>query len=396
MTTVPTTPGSEAAGDQLTLWGTPHSLYTGKVRSYLVKKGLPYRELFPSHPRFAAAIVPVVGRMVVPVVETAEGEILQDSTEIIEELERRSPQPSMIPSTPLQRSVARLLDAWGCEGMLATAMHYRWSYRAEQEHFLRAEFGRAIHSGPDREARLAAGAAFMGYFGGMLPALGVDPQTIPAIEAAHAELLEALDIHFQHYPYLLGGRPCIADFGFMAPLFAHLGRDPVPATLMMKQAPNVYRWTERMNRAGIADGEFPDLPQTWLADDAVPVTLEPVLRLLFRDWGPQLLADAAKLNAWLEARPELPAGQLVSHDGQPAVHPTLGPIEYAWRGVTVRAASKPHALWHFALVAAESRPLAGPARERFDALVERVGGSEVMRIRLARPLARRSYALVLG
>ena len=33
------------------------------------------------------------------------------------------------------------------------------------------------------------------------------------------------------YPYLLGGRPSIADFGFMAPLFAHLGRDPVPAAL---------------------------------------------------------------------------------------------------------------------------------------------------------------------
>mgnify|MGYP003485176560 CR=1 FL=1 len=26
------------------LWGSPHSYYTGKVRSYLVKKGLPFRD----------------------------------------------------------------------------------------------------------------------------------------------------------------------------------------------------------------------------------------------------------------------------------------------------------------------------------------------------------------
>lgn len=27
-----------------TLWGTPHSLFTGKMRSYLIKKQVPYVE----------------------------------------------------------------------------------------------------------------------------------------------------------------------------------------------------------------------------------------------------------------------------------------------------------------------------------------------------------------
>ncbi len=396
MTNEPGAIASTTIGNELTLWGAPHSLYSGKVRSYLVKKGLPFRELFPSHPRFAGTIVPAVGQMVVPVVETVDGDILQDSTEIIELLEQRFPEPAMLPTTPVQRCVAHLLDAWGTEGMLATAMHYRWSYRAEQEHFLRAEFGRAIHTGPDREARLAAGAAFMGYFGGMLPSLGVDAETIPAIEAAHGELLDALDIHFQHHPYLLGGRPSIADFGFMAPLFAHLGRDPVPAGLMMKRAPNVYRWTERMNRPGTADGEFPGIPANWLGDDAIAPTLEPVLELLFRDWGPQLRADAECLDAWLDAHPALPAGHIVAHDGKRAVHPTLGPIEYRWRGVTVRQAGKPHQLWHFERAASAVRALDGAARARFDSLAQRLGGTQVMQIDLPRPLVRKDYTLVLG
>ena len=93
----------------------------------------------------------------------------------------------------------------------------------------------------------------MNYFNGFLPILGVTDDSLPTIERNYLELLDALDIHFQDYPYVLGGRPSFADFGLMAPLFAHLARDPVPASLMKNKAPNVYRWTERMNLAAIAD-----------------------------------------------------------------------------------------------------------------------------------------------
>jgi glutathione S-transferase len=389
-----TTPASHS--EPLTLWGTPHSLYAGKVRSYLIKKGLPYRELFPHHPRYQAEVVPAVGMVVVPIVETPDGKILQDSTEIIETLEQLYPQTPMLPPTPVQRTLALLLDAFACSALLPAAMHYRWSYRAEQEHFLQAEFGRAVHCGPDRSERLQAGLKLMNYFNGFLPPLGINAQTIPAFEAAYEELLDLLDIHFQHHPYLLGGHPSIADFGFMAPLFAHLARDPVPAALMLKRAPNVYRWTERMNRAGIFDGEFPDCGQTWLADDAVPPTLEPVLRLVFQDWGPQLLANAQFLNNWLQANPDLPAGHLLSHDGQRSVHPVLGMLSHSWRGVTVERASMPQGLWHFEKAASAARALQGEARQRFDALSERLGGSEMMQIRLTRPLLRQNYVLVLG
>ena len=382
--------------DELILWSTPHSLYTGKVRSYLIKKGLPYRENFPHHPRFGAEVVPAVRLVVVPVLETPEGQFIQDTSDIIDALESRFPKSPMVPSTPVQRTVAHLLDGYGSECLLAAAMHYRWSYRDEQEHFLQAEFGRATHCGPDRAARLQAGAQLMAYFNGFLPGLGVTQHTIPAVEAAYEELLDALDIHFQHHPYLLGGRPCIADFGFMAPLFAHLGRDPVPAAMMMKRAPNVYRWTERMNRAQIADGEFPGHAEYWLADDAIPATLEPILKLVFKDWGAQLLADASFVNAWLQANAGLPSGHMVSANGERTVHPVLGMIEYAWRGVTMQRGSMPHGLWHFERAAHLARNLTGPAHERFTDLARRLGGDRMMQIQLVRPLARQDHVLVLA
>ncbi len=378
-----------------TLWCTPHSLYSGKIRSYLIKKRVPFRELFPPNPRFGSEVRPAIRLMVAPVIETPDGRILQDTTDMIEYFEAAFPRPSMIPEAPVQRTLAWLLGAFGSEGLLPAAMSYRWTYRAEQEHFLRAEFGRVVHSGPDREARLTSGLKVMDYFNNFLPILGVTPATLATVESTYCELLDALDIHFQHWPYLLGGRPSIADAGFMAPLFAHLARDPVPSMLMKNRAPNVYRWTERMNLAAIADGEFPDCPETFPADDAIPSTLEPVLRLMFRDWGPELLANAACYNAWVAANPALPAGALVSLSDQRSVHPTLGPIEYRLRDCTVKRASSPHALWHFDKAAAIARTLAGDAAARFAALVQRNGGEAMMAITLARPMRRQDYVLVL-
>jgi glutathione S-transferase len=142
-------------------WGHASGFAGGKstgIRSYLIKKGLPYREEFLFDPQFQARILPAVRLFVVPILETPEGRILQDTTDMIEHLEAEQPQPPMVPGTPVQRVVAWLLGAFGSEGLLSPGMHYRWSYRAEQENFLCAEFGRPLHRGPDRTARSRIGA----------------------------------------------------------------------------------------------------------------------------------------------------------------------------------------------------------------------------------------------
>ncbi|GAJ23637.1 unnamed protein product, partial [marine sediment metagenome] len=51
----------EIAGDKYVLWGASWSLYTAKVRPYLIKKGIDYVEICPSHPHFMEHIVPTVG-----------------------------------------------------------------------------------------------------------------------------------------------------------------------------------------------------------------------------------------------------------------------------------------------------------------------------------------------
>lgn len=380
------------------LWGTPHSLYTGKARSCLIKKGLAFLERCPSHPDYKARVRPAVGLVTFPVLETPEGQFIQDSTDIVtylDALDNGAPARSMTPATPVQLAVARLVDGFGLEGMLQVAMHYRWSYRDEQELFLQTEFGRGLYAGADREARRAAGRRVMEFFSSTLPALGITPQTIPVIEAAYAELLEALDLHFQSYPYVLGWRVSTADLGLIAPMYAHLGRDPYPTALMKKRAPNVARWVERMQLPNTPDGEYAAHVADWLPDDAIPATLEPVLALLFRDWGPQLVADAACYQQWLEAHPDLEAGHLINRSDSRLVHPTLGMVSYPWRGVQVQRASAMHGLWLFQMAQSAVKAMPADARLPFDALMQRTAGQDVLALRLSRPLERRSNVLVL-
>lgn len=379
------------------LWGTPHSLYTGKARSYLIKKRVDFVERLPSDPRFAAEVVGQIGHFVVPVLETPTGALIQDTSAIIDHIEGCEPVPGIAPPGGVQQVVALLLDAFGSNGLLPLAMHYRWTYRERQDLFLRTEFARALAHGMPHAQRLEMAGSLMGHFAGFLPRLGVTEETVPAMEAAYAELLAALEAHFQASPYLLGGRPSLADFGMMAPLYAHLGRDPVPAFLMQTTAPSVFHWTERMNRPEIADADYPGIGESWPADDTIPETLEPVLRLVFADWGPALAADAACFDAWVASLGEAAQpGTPVAHDGGRHVHPHVGRIEYAWRGVTVQRGSHPHSLWHLARAQAAARALAPAAASRLAALLQRTGGAATMALATSRPIARADNVLVLA
>ena len=376
-----------------TLWGSAHSLYSGKARSYLIKKGLPFRERYPSDPEFASRILPAVGHFVVPVLETDNGEIIQDSGDIIDFLEQRHAEPLLEPQSPVQQWVSLIFDAFGSEYLLPLAMHYRWSYRSEQETFLRAEFGRAMVAGTDRSARRDAAARTMEFFAGFLPNLGVVPEVVTAMEDSYLALIDALDNHFQHHPYLLGGRPCRGDFGMMAPLFAHLGRDPVPAMLMKTKAPNLFRWTERMNSVPISDGEYPGYGEDYWGQDTVPETLIAVLKIAFADWTPGLKADADCFNAWAAHKN---AGDVVSKSGEPQIHPNVGKVEYPWRGVTMKRGSAPHMLWMFARAQDLAASSAGEAGEILNALIEHVGGQEAMAISLTKRIMRDKNMLVLA
>ena len=106
----------EIAGDRFVLWGANWSLYTAKVRPYLIKKGIEYVELNPSHPHYFDDILPQIGHFTVPVLELPDGKIVADSTEIMEFLEPRFPDLPMLPEDKILSALAHVIHSCGSEG----------------------------------------------------------------------------------------------------------------------------------------------------------------------------------------------------------------------------------------------------------------------------------------
>jgi len=74
--------------EPVTLYGAPHSLYTGRARSYLVKAGIAYRERFPMTQHFKEQVLPKAGgRQSLPTVELADGTVIRDGAAIIDHFE---------------------------------------------------------------------------------------------------------------------------------------------------------------------------------------------------------------------------------------------------------------------------------------------------------------------
>ena len=327
----------------LTIYGAPVGMWTGKIRSYLRKQGIPYIERLPTDQVFQREVMPTVKRFINPVIRFADGAIVQDTADIIDHLERHGyARFSVYPKSPLQYTVARALDLFGGEGVVRAAMHYRWSYRDYNESFLRHEFGLAYRAiGMTQSAIDQQLDGFMGYLNSYLPKLGITEKTASAIEAAYEDLLAALDAHFRVCPYLLGGQPTVADFGLIANLFAHLGRDPYPADLMKRQAPSVFRWTERMMANDPDMPEFPNAAFALADQDVLPETLSPVLKLMAQDYLPELKMAVSHADAWLAKQEHVAAGSIVG--GKPTVR-TIGQGSFTLRGVQLDTVVWPYSL----------------------------------------------------
>lgn len=241
------------------------------------------------------------------------------------------------------------------------AMHYRWSYLNEQRTFLLDAFTGG--SGADGASRV------MERMQSYLPMLGVNPETIPAIEESFFALVDALEAHFVRYPYLFGGQPSVGDYGLLGPLYAHLGRDPVPADLMKRRAPKVARWLERMNAPNLDIPEYPAQAAGFLADDEVPATLEP----LFRQMADELFPELTDKIQWLQqyvAENDLQNGAAVTEKPHQQV---IGAVKTRFRGVPFASGLQPYMLFLWQRVTDAVDGLSTGEIEQVRAWLDRVG-----------------------
>ncbi len=375
MTTDPTTT------DTVRLYGAAHSLYTGRARSYLIKAGIGYRESGTNTDYFRDTIVPKAGgRLGLPTVELADGWVIRDGAAIIDHFEAAQGHPFR-PRTPKQRILSLLFDVIGAEGLLRPAMHYRWNFPDENLALIKRHFEWLMPLVENRAALAEKAANRMRTASEMF---GAVPDTFDLVETLYAEVMDRLDAHFAAQPYLLGGKPCIGDFGMIAPLYGHLGRDPKPLSLMQSRASSLFRWVERMNRpetdAWEYSGAFDPPRDDYLPNDDVPGTLIDLLKVLAVDFVPETVAAADFINTWLAEQGDLPAGTEVPRG--------VGLATFEVRGTQINALAQPYRFYLLKRVQDEYTALVSAERSDVDRMLNACDMAPVLDARLNRSIGR--------
>ena len=275
-----------------TLYGWEVSPFTAKVESYFNYKNIPFQKKVPSVFTLAKKIQDSVGKQIMPVVFDDKGDVHQDSTLIIDNFENLNTQNPVVPATPRQALVSRLIELHADEWLPMASLHYRWNYK-ENLDFILGEFGRsALPYFPKFIQRLAAKNS-VEKMAGYLPILGITDMTQGALEINTETLLTNLDNHFSQTLYLLGARPTLGDFSLYGQIYAHLHRDPYPQNLVAKYS-HLLAWLER-----IKDNKIPKGGEL-LADDKIPDSLMPILASISQNQFPLIEASINGLESWAQ------------------------------------------------------------------------------------------------
>ncbi len=326
------------------------SYFSAKVRPALRFKQLWYEELRAD----LGEVQRRTGLAFIPILVTPDGDTWQDTSEILDRLEARHPDPPLFPVTPVQRLAAHLVELYSDEFATLPAMHYRWGSELG-EASARARFVAMIGSAEIGNAladRMAA--ARLG--------LGATDATGPAIEAHTHDLLDALAAHFEAHPYLLGERMSLADCALMGPVYGHFFNDLVSRRLLLETAVPVVGWIERCSFPG-SDGQG-----QWLPDDALAGSFREVLAAMGRDAAPVILAAVRAVEDWADTRP-------AELDQLPRA---VGACESALRGTPLKKIALPYTLWMLQRSLDVYRALESSERSQVDEAIAGTGWEAVL------------------
>jgi glutathione S-transferase len=204
---------------------------------------------------------------IIPLVVTPEGSGIQDSTLIIDAMEKLYPEPSIHPDDPVTRFISALIEEFGDEWGNKWMFHYRWARDVDQ----RSAAGRIARMRSPKASEQEHDAFAGKVRSRMVDRIwfvGSNAVTAPQIEAGFLDMLGLLDGHLAERPYLFGARPAFADFGLWGQIY-QMWTDPTAGAIISGDAPHVLDWVHRMLWPR-AEGPF----EAW---SALEPTLMPIL-----------------------------------------------------------------------------------------------------------------------
>ena len=341
------------------------SYFSGKSRCYLRYKNIPHVEKPIDMYTYTVRAKKHTGAAVMPIVITPEGEWLQDTSVIIDQLEQRFPEAPVVPATPVQRFASYLMELWGDEWWLVIAMYTRWCH-PENYALFEHDAGHGLLPWFPAFMQKRAGLKAANLMRSHLPGLGIAPETQALLGKWTRDTLDLLDRHFATTPFLFGSKPSLGDFGLIGPLYAHLGRDPWSKRELIDPRRHVRAWITRMTQVQPLSGDF-------IADDQVPETLTPVFRTMFREMNPMLAGIARELNT---ALPQLGKDRPIPRG--------LGVIEFPMGDGRYRRAAMPYTLWMVQRLLDVYRGMSAAEQAAIRNWLHSLGGEDLLQLEIPR------------
>jgi glutathione S-transferase len=314
--------------DSYRIIGAEMSPYSVKVRSYFRYKGLPYQWVLrnaTSHAEYEKhAKVPII-----PLVVTPDGTGIQDSTPIIDRIEKLHPEPSIHPADPIAQFVSALVEEFGDEWGNKWMFHYRWARDVDQISSAgRLARMRAPHASEHEHeaftAKVRERMVDRVWF------VGSNATTAPQIEAGFLEMLRLLNDHLAQRPYLFGARPAFGDFGLWGQVY-EMWTDPTAGALIGGGAPHVLDWVHRMLWPR-AEGEF----EAW---SSLSPTLMPILtEQIGKRFMPWTLANEKALADQQEEFSVTLGGEVWTQKPQKYHARSLGVLRARYAGIADKSA----------------------------------------------------------
>ena len=273
-------------------YGSPYSL---KMRSVLRYRRIPFtwvprNSQWDDLPPVPVQLIPVIA---FPDADGNYPEAAIDSSPLIARLETMFSDRSLVPTDPVVAFLDYLVEDYGDEWVTKQMYHYRWYYADAI-----AKAGALLPLDQNQQMsdeRLAKATDFITQRQiSRMALVGSTEQNRPVIERSYERLLDIMQDHLRHHPFLFGARPGRGDFGVFGQLRQLVGWDPESARIAIARAPRVVNWVERTDDLSW----WPiDGGNGWHGRNDIADTISPLLHEIGRTYAPFMVANAAAIDA---------------------------------------------------------------------------------------------------
>jgi glutathione S-transferase len=263
-----------------TLIGAELSMFTRKLEAQLRYQKIPHEWKYKSMAD-ASELEKRAGTRFIPLLETPDGWILNDTIAIGPMLSERFREAPVVPSSPIQRATCFILEDCFNHWFPRHALHSRW---VNLDNAIEAGkcFGAnmLLSKSIDDELTDEEKAQVAGMGKVMRDSFGLGACNVQGAGADKAEevrndfdaMMGLFKQHFDSNDFLLGDRACIADFAIVGPAKAHFLQDPLPLEWLAAKG------NEEMLRAYVERVFHDDeAGKAYLPGDQIPDTLTPIL-----------------------------------------------------------------------------------------------------------------------